>query len=447
MKNRHQHIVEEVKNQLLFAENSKIMVACSGGKDSIALCHILLKLEKSFSIAHVNFELRGEESDGDELFVREFAERHSLPFFVFKPEQSDLVREENEGVQEWARRARYRWFERILNQEQYDYMLVAHHQQDQAETILHQFFRGGGLASLSGMGVKNGQILRPMLHIGKDEIDAFVTAENIKWREDSSNDTNDYTRNFLRHELLPLLREINPDISNSLDRRASWFREADLLMNKMLESEIDVHVEKSSGKWILPLGWIGNFAAPHHLLWKILEPVRFTSAQVEEALELIDSASGRFIQSSDARLWKDRDHLILEFGTDTEELADIQIREAPFEILIPIYLKGEWCDNADMDFSSAPNTVFLDMEKWSWPLIIRSWKKGDRFRPFGMTGQKKISDLLIQQKMSISDKKRVFVLCAEDQILWVIGLRVSEETRIEKSSGQILKLTFAHLDK
>ena len=418
------------------------MVACSGGKDSMVLCQLLLKLKKSFSIAHVNFELRGEESDADESLVREFAEKYSVPFFVFKPAQSDLIQLENEGVQEWARRARYRWFERILNQEQCDYMLVAHHQQDQAETILHQFFRGGGIASLSGMTVKNGRILRPMLHVGKDEIDTFAIAEHIQWREDSSNDTNDYTRNFLRHEVLPRLHEINPDITNSLDKRATWFKEADLFLGKVLDREIEIHIQKTPGKWRLPLDWIANFEAPHLLVWRILEPVGFTSSQVEEALELMDSTSGHFIQSPDARLWKDRDYFILEYDSNREELTEIQIQNAPFHIQTPISLRGEWIDYSALEFGPSQNTLFLDMEKWSWPLIVRPWKEGDRFHPFGMTGHKKVSDLLIQQKIAVVDKKNVFVLCSKDQILWVIGLRASEETRINKISGPILKLTF-----
>jgi tRNA(Ile)-lysidine synthase len=435
-------LLEEVNNQLLHANGAKLFVACSGGKDSMALCHVLLKLNMKFSVAHVNFQLRGEESNGDETFVKEFARKNQLPFFVFKPVQSNLIRRQHEGIQEWARRVRYHWFERLLNEESGDFMLLAHHQQDQAETILHQFFRGGGLTSLSGMQARNGRLLRPMLHVKKEDIDAFVVLEKIKWREDSSNDTNDYTRNFLRHEVLPRISEINPDIANSLDKRAIWFREADVLLNTALEHEIRTHVLKSTGKWILPLEWLKTFDAPRSLFWKILEPVGFKSAQVEEAMFLLESDSGRFIESPEARLWKDRDQLILEFAFGQSLKKEIEISEAPFQMDDPIRLMGEWLDISTVQFSDERNSIFLDMEEFSWPLVIRPWREGDRFYPFGMKGQKKVSDLLIQQKVSVSDKRGVFVLCSGDTILWVIGLRAAEQTRISKTSGQILKLTF-----
>ena len=408
----------------------------------MVLCGVLLDLGRTFSLAHVNYQLRGAESEADENFVRQFASKNKLPFFLHKPGQEGNTPLAHEGVQEWARRVRYAWFDELINEHHGDYILVAHHQLDQAETIVHQFIRGGGISSLSGMARLRGRILRPMLSIGKQEIVDYAIANDVEWRDDSSNQTQDYTRNFIRQEVIPRLTEINPDIVNSMQKRAVWYREADAIIHEVLAREIAQQRIEKNGQFYFQIQWLADHTAPHLLLWAIMENWGFTSAQVEGVLELMKSESGRRVTSNEASFWRDREYLILEPKQQDRELSELSISEIPFEFENPIRLKGSWIDFQNGLRQNESESIILDLEKIKLPLLIRPWVEGDHFRPFGMQGRKKVSDLLIQHKVPLPDKNRIYVLCCGETILWVIGLRSAEEIRIENPFGKLVRISF-----
>lgn len=421
--------------------NAKILVGVSGGVDSMVLCDLLLTNKIDFEIAHVNYGLRGVESDQNEQITKEFAVKNQIRFHLLKITDHEKVSVPESGIQKWARDLRYAWFEKLSEENQCRFIAVAHHGNDQAETILHQFIRGGTFAALRGMKSRRDKIIRPLLSFTKAQIIQYAVENNIAWREDASNQQNKYTRNKIRNELIPLAGEINPGIVESLMERSVLFGEAEDLIHHTLQKEIAENVAHVDSAIHFNSAWITHHPYKHLLMWEILHPFNFTPGQMEEAMTLADSQSGSYIISGSHILLHDRNQFIVSEQIKQEDNT-ITIDHLYFEISDTIRLSGKIISPEEVKFSADQSIAFLDADKLHLPLIVRRWREGDKFKPLGMVGHQKISDFLIQQKMSILDKKNVFVLISKEEIVWVCGMRISEDYKITDLSKHALRLDF-----
>jgi len=425
---------KHLSENLPFLREKKLLLAISGGIDSMVLANLLKQSDCAISLAHCNFKLRGNESEEDEKFIRDFALENNLNLFVTSFDTNSFARDNKVSIQVAARQLRYIWFHQLLEENNLDYILTAHHLDDNLETFLINFSRGTGLEGLTGIPVQNDKIIRPLLNFSREEIQQFATENKIEWREDSSNSSDKYLRNKLRHDIVPILKSLNPsfldsfqDTLNHLQQAKSLAEDASILVYKQ------VVTEKEGQKFfrLFDLKRLPNYEA---YLFQWLKPFGFKAWQ--DIYDLTEAQSGKFILSENYRLLKDRDFLLLE-PIRAEDFSTYEI-EADSEIEIPLKLKISTVSESDLQTNS--NIIYVDKEKLKFPLILRKWQEGDYFCPAGIDGKKKVSKYFKDEKLSLSDKENAWLLVSENQIVWIIGKRQDRRFYIEKTTNQVLKI-------
>ena len=425
---------KQLSENLPFLKEKKLLLAISGGIDSVVLAILLKQLNYDVSLAHCNFKLRGNESDGDEKFVRDFAIKNGLKLFVTSFDTESFAKDNKLSIQVAARQLRYIWFHQLLEENSLDYILTAHHLDDNLETFLINFTRGTGLEGLTGIPVQNDKIVRPLLTFSREEIEKFASENKVEWREDSSNASDKYLRNKLRHDIVPILKNLNPSFLNSfqdtlkhLEQAKSLAEDASVLVYKQ------VVTEKENQKFfrLFDLKRLPNYEA---YLFQWLQPFGFTAWK--DISNLTEAQSGKFILSDNYRLLKDRDFLILE-PIPNEDLAVYEI-DADAEISIPIRLKTETVSQFKITVISTE--IYVDKEKLKFPLTIRKWQEGDYFCPAGIDGKKKVSKYFKDEKMSLSDKENTWLLLSENEIVWIIGKRQDRRFYTENTTTPVLKI-------
>lgn len=424
------------KNQL-FTKDDLLLLAVSGGMDSMALTHLLQGLGYKLHIAHVNFGLRSEESEADEKFVRQFAEQYKIPFHI-KRVEPDAFDSSRLGVQETARNIRYTWFKEIADEIAARYIVLAHHKNDQSETILHQFLRGGMLRALSGMRLKHENLVRPLLPFSRDEIASYAKDSGIEWRDDSSNNSSKYTRNFIRLEVVPMLKRVNENVTHSLANRAVLFSEIEQLVEEKLEADIKNHITAEQGRIVIPTPWFSSYPFKQILLWHLLEKHHFSSAQMSDVLSLLNAQSGSFVESATHQVYRDRESLLIVAKTNREG-KEYLIESLPFST--------DGISISEVNLSEVhfgdKRIQYVDYDKISFPLLLRPWQEGDKINPLGMKGTQKVSDILIQQKVALTDKSEVMVIQeASGNLLAILGRRISEPHKISDSTTRFLRIAF-----
>lgn len=425
---------KQLSENLPFLKEKKLLLAISGGIDSVVLAYLLKQLNYDISLAHCNFKLRGSESDEDENFIRNFASENNFNLYATSFDTESFAKDNKLSIQVAARKLRYIWFHQLLQENNLDYILTAHHLDDNLETFLINFTRGTGLEGLTGIPVQNDKIIRPLLTFSREEIVEFASENKIEWREDSSNASDKYLRNKLRHEVVPILKSLNPSFLNSfqdtlkhLGQAKSLAEDASVLVYKQ------VVTEKNGQKFfrLFDLKRLPNYEA---YLFEWLQPFGFTAWK--DISNLTEAQSGKFILSEKYRLSKDRDFLILEeIPKEDSTLYEI---EADAEISIPIKLKTETVSEAEK--RTNPTEIYVDKETLKFPLYIRKWREGDYFCPAGIDGKKKVSKYFKDEKMSLSDKENTWLLLSEDQIVWIIGKRQDKRFKIKNTTNQLLKI-------
>lgn len=425
---------KQLSEHLPFLKEKKLLLAISGGVDSVVLGYLLKQLNLDISLAHCNFKLRENESDDDEQFIRNFASKNDLKLFVTSFDTESFAKDNKLSIQVAARQLRYIWFHQLLEENNLDYILTAHHLDDNLETFLINFTRGTGLEGLTGIPVQNDKIVRPLLNFSREEIMEFASENMIEWREDSSNASDKYLRNKLRQDVVPILKNLNPSFLNSfqdtlkhLEQAKSLVEDASVLVYKQ------VVTEKNGQKFfrLFDLKRLPNYEA---YLFQWLRPFGFTAWKDISALT--EAQSGKFILSDNYRLLKDRDFLILE--EIPKENYTIYEIEADAEISIPIKLKTETVSECKKSINLAE--IYVDKEKLKFPLTIRKWQEGDYFCPAGIDGKKKVSKYFKDEKISLSDKENTWLLLSENQIVWIIGKRQDRRFYIENSITPVLKI-------
>lgn len=423
-------------------KKDRLLLAVSGGLDSVVMTHLSKMAGLEFAIAHVNFQLRGAESERDEAFVCRLANKYQKPFLVKKFDSISIAKNEKTSIQVLARNLRYEWFKTFIGNrdDQYKFLLTGHHLDDNIETMLMYFFRGTGISGLTGMPEKNGHLLRPLLKISRKQLKNFAVEQNLEWVEDSSNNSDDYTRNFFRNQLIPSAAGIFPDVLLNLKNNLSRFSEA----NNLYEQAIAFHkkrlLKENRPEIHIPILLLKKTVPLKTVLFEIIKEYDFNSSQTDEIIRLMESANGKYISSSSHRIIKNRGWLIIAPANNdfvTHIVIDGEGRSAYPEGSINIKMKSL---EGSEHFAAPQGTECLNGQKIKFPLILRKWKAGDYFYPLGMKKKKKLARFFIDQKLSRTAKEKIWVLVMDNQIVWVVGLRIDNRFRTEASTNKILML-------
>lgn len=426
-----------IQHQLLSGEKP-VVVGISGGADSVALLHILVSLGYKCIAAHCNFNLRGDESFRDEQFTIDFTKRLQVPLCKISFETNKYAQENRLSVEMAARELRYRWFEELLNTYDADAVAVAHHRDDSVETLLINLTRGSGLTGLTGIKPKNGNVVRPLLYVSREDIYAYIENNGLEYVTDSSNSSDIYTRNFIRLKVIPLLEEINPSVKASLARTANHLYDASLIYNHSIEEARKVIIQNNR----LSISALLSFPAPATILYEMLKPYGFSRTVCESIFTVLEKDSGKIFYSSTHRLLKDRSDLLIDVLSGEESKAYL-INLEDDNVDLPVELKPEIVViKEDYQIEKDRKFAYFDFDKLSFPLVLRHWQEGDWFVPFGMKGKKKISDYFNDKKFSLFDKEKTWLLCSGQDVIWIVGERTDNRYRIEKTTKRVLKLKF-----
>ena len=433
-----------IKQQHLFQSKDKLLLAVSGGVDSIVLCELCKQAGYDFAIAHCNFQLRGEESERDEKFVRALAEKYGVEIFVEKFDTNSNAVQEKKSIEETARNLRYRWFEEIRIQNGINYILTAHHADDNIETVLMNFFRGTGIKGLHGILSKQNKIIRSLLFANKKELLAFAATNNLEFVQDYTNDQNDFTRNYFRNELIPAVKKVFPEADENILKNITRFGEVEQLYNQAIELHKSKLLETKGNESHIPVLKLQKTKPLATVIYEIIKDYNFTSHQAEEAIALLQSESGKYIQSTSHRIIKNRKWLIIS-PNQTAAAQNILIEESDKQIT---FTEGKLQIEkySTFNINHSPLTAQLDLSQIKFPLLLRKWKQGDYFYPLGMQKKKKLSRFFIDQKLSLTQKEKVWVVESNKKILWVIGMRIDDRFKIMDKTKEVLQISFSLFD-
>jgi tRNA(Ile)-lysidine synthase len=434
-----EQFIKNINDKQLFDPAQKVLLAVSGGIDSMVLLHLFEKSEFDYGIVHCNFNLRGEESDKDEEFVKKHVLEHGVPAFFESFETKEYAQLCGISIEMAARDLRYEYFERIRSKNKYDFIATAHHQDDLIETFFLNLSRKTGIKGLTGIKDKTCKIIRPLLWVGRKEIEQFAAENYIDFREDSSNNEVVYQRNFLRHKILPLFSELNPAFKKNLLASVENLKDAEKVYSGFLNSEKENVVSRKENEVLIEIEALQKSAYPKTLLLEILGEFNFNPTVIDEVLKSFETESGKRFFSKTHRLLKDREYLFVsEIKEDEEKIYYIE--EEDFELFAPFEISIKRLNAENFQLIKKANTACIDLEEIHFPLLIRKWKQGDYFQPLGMTGFKKVSDFFIDQKIPIHEKENTWLLCSGKKIVWIMGHRIDNRFKITPKSKQVLQI-------
>lgn len=426
----------QVSNHFPFLQGKKLLLAVSGGLDSMVLVHLFQQLNYEIVVLHCNFQLRGLESFEDQQFIQEYSNTNAIPFVFTQFDTEAFAADCKVSIQVAARELRYSWFYEQLAIQKGDFILTAHHADDNLETFLINLSRGTGLEGLTGIPAQNEKVIRPLLSFSRQQMEEYASVNKLKWREDSSNASDKYLRNKIRHHLVPLLNELNPNFISSFEKTQSFLSEAQELVD---DAAIMVYqqVAREEGEDIyfdlVRLLQLPNYSS---YLYQWLKEFGFTAW--DDIYELVTSQSGKQVLAPYFRLIKNRDCLILSPLPSQENQQEFKIESIESKVKFPLNLDFSTVSKIGVASNS---TIFVDQDKLVFPLTLRHWNEGDVFQPFGMEGKsKKVSKLFKDEKLSLIDKEKVWLLCSNNQVVWVIGIRQDERFKIDPNSKKLLKI-------
>ncbi|MFD0975826.1 tRNA lysidine(34) synthetase TilS [Salinimicrobium gaetbulicola] len=426
-----------LKNKFPKVSHSRILIAISGGVDSVVLAHLCAKLNLNISLAHCNFNLRGKESDDDETFVMELADSLEAEVFIESFETEIYARNQKISIQMAARELRYKWFEELKETLNFDFIFTAHHANDNLETVLINFVRGTGLEGLTGIPERNGAILRPLLAFSREEIEEYARNSHLKWREDSSNSSVKYLRNKIRHEIIPKLEELNPKILETFEVTRNNLTESAVLVDDYISALFPRIAKEEEFGYSFRIKLLKTIPHLKAVLYELFKTFGFT--EWNDVYDLLDAQPGKIVYSKTHRLIKDRENLLLTTLADTEE-REFEILAGEEVVMLPM---GTFqFEEVEEVSETNENIIYLDLNKLQFPLTVRKWEQGDYFIPFGMKGKKKLSKFFKDEKLSLPQKENCWLLCSRGEIVWVIGHRADARFGVDEDTSTILKLTY-----
>ena len=418
-----------------FLEGKKLLIACSGGVDSVVLTHLMKTAGYEIALAHCNFSLRGKESDGDEMFVVDLANKLEIPVFAETFETKKFASENKVSTQMAARTLRYNWFGEILKDFKYDFLLTAHHLDDDLETFFINLSRGTGLNGLTGIPKRNEKIIRPLLQVSRAEILKYAEENNLKWREDSSNQKTDYLRNKLRLEVLPKFKETNDAVLQNFHKTQQNLISSQSLVEDYMALIYKLVVTEAVGYYKINIAKLKELPHKEALLYELLNGFGFT--EWNDVSDLLDAQTGKKVFSKTHQLLKNRDELLLtEINSENREEAFFVPENGISE---PINLKIE---TSKYIGETEKNLIYVAAEKLKFPLTLRKWKEGDSFQPFGMKGRKKVSKFFKDEKIALSKKDKIWILESDGKIVWIIGHRMDNWFKVDENTKKILKINY-----
>jgi len=428
-----------IKSEFPYLSNAKLLLAISGGIDSVVLAHLCKNAKLEFSMAHCNFNLRGDESDADENFVVDLADALEVEVFTESFDTKDYAADAGISIQMAARDLRYNWFDDLRSALNFDYILTAHHANDDLETFLINLIRGTGLEGLTGIKSENNKIIRPLLNFSRKEIGAYAWQNSIKWREDSSNISSKYLRNKIRHQIIPVMEEINPQLLESFAKTQVHLNESLDLVEDYIGLLYPEIVSKTNFGYQLKIEVLKNTHNPKAVLYQLLNSFGFT--EWDDVNHLLEAQPGKMVFSETHRLIKDREFLILTEKPSDKDDEVYSISEGEEIEMLPM---GTFTFNEVEKITDTPvNCIYVAGESLKYPLTLRKWQEGDVFYPFGMKGKKKLSDFFMDKKLSLPEKENTWLLCSEDKIVWVVNHRADARFGIKDPSQKIIKITYS----
>ena len=460
-----------IAKENLFSHSDRLLVAVSGGLDSVVLCELLHRAGFAFTIAHCNFRLRGEESGRDEQFVRQLAVRYGKEVLVKAFDTSAYATQRKVSIQVAARELRYAWFGEVLKGWGGGRILTAHHLDDNIETLLMNFFKGTGITGLRGILPRQGAVVRPLLFTGRAALQQFALDAGLAWVEDSSNLSDKYTRNYFRHQVIPLIETVYPGALQNLAGNIDRFREIADIYREAIDQRLKKLLELRGNEAFVPVLKLKQSEPLATLVYEMIIPYGFSAQQTAAVIALLDSGSGKYVCSATHRILRNRSWLIIsplqtiEAGNILVEAADTTVRYEQGELglqELPVSeLPGDIGSVAENSGAGAGpgkkkaatghppgarpsaigNTIaWLDAADIQFPLLLRRWQTGDYFYPLGMRKKKKLARFFIDSKLSLADKEKVWVLEMNKKIIWVVGMRIDDRFRIGDATKQVLKI-------
>ncbi|MDR0294678.1 MAG: tRNA lysidine(34) synthetase TilS [Prevotellaceae bacterium] len=430
------------QEQKLFHPNDNVLLALSGGMDSMVLAQLLLRSGQTFGIAHCNFSLRGKESDTDQSFVEDWTRQHGIPFHTIRFDTQEYAVSHKLSTQMAARELRYNWFNTLVRQHGYTKIAIAHHANDLAETLLLNLTRGTGLKGLCSMAPTNGNIIRPLLFANRNEIQKYAKEKGILFREDQTNASDDYARNYIRHHIIPGLEKLNPSLIETLLYNNRYLLHVQSLIDKMAQDQWVKCCRKINNELHIDIPALKASGIPGIFLYKWLQPYGFNSTQVDDIVMALDGQSGKQFYSPTHELIKDRDKLIVFNSCELRKnLSEPCGKKKSIFNASPIGLFYEQFPyQPEIQIPQNKNTAWLDADKLQLPLTIRLWEEGDAFVPLGMKGKKKVSNFLIDNKISLHHKEKQLVLLSGENIVWLVGQRIDERYKVTPETKNIYQI-------
>lgn len=420
---------------------AKFLLCVSGGEDSAVMTNLFYISKLNFGIAHCNFKLRNNSSDKDALFVKEMAYNYNVHFFTKAFDTKKYATSHKISIEMAARKLRYNWFEEIRKTNNFDYIVTAHHANDVAETVLINLIRGTGIRGLTGIPVRNRNIVRPLLNFSKNEISEFSKTNNIKFRDDESNYNTQIFRNKIRHEVIPVLEELNPVVVQTILNNSLRFTEINSIYQSAVKKFEKKYLQKQGDIYSIPFKKIKNKKGLHSYLFEILKKFGFANKEVDSLIDSFDSISGKSFYSKTHYLLKDRKYLYIKPLKNTDKKYFL-IEKGNEIYMKPIYLKLKYFDyTSNFNIDKRKNNVCLDFDKLVFPLILRKWEKGDYFFPLGMRGKKKISDFFTDNKYSLIDKENSWLLESDGKIVWIIGERMDNRFKLTSNTKKVCEIS------
>jgi len=441
---------EHINAKFSFLHDKNLLIAISGGIDSVVLTHLLHKLKFTVSLAHCNFMLRGKESNEDEEFVKELGEKLKIQTHTIKFETEAYAEENGISTQMAARDLRYSWFQKIAQENNIDYIITGHQKDDVLETFFINLTRGTGLDGLTGIPEIQGNIVRPFMIFSRNEILVHAAKKKILWREDRTNSSIRYVRNKIRHKIIPVLKELNPNLLETFYNTLENVKGSQQIVKDRIQNVKEKITKTHKNELHFSIDELKKLSNPKIYLFEILKEYGFT--EWNDVADLLECQSGKQVFSKTHRLLKDREMLILSEMLKQEEIERFEISENTTEINLPIVLKFE---TIDIPFDTKnhqnkvleelifddKNTISIDFNHIEFPLILRKRQKGDFFFPIGLHGKKKVSKFFKDEKLSLIDKENAWLLCSKNDIIWVVGMRLDDRFKVTKTTSKILKIS------
>lgn len=415
---------------------SRLLLAISGGLDSVVLTHLCHQSKLKVSLAHCNFNLRAAESDADEEFVLELADDLDMDVYIESFDTEAYAKEHHISIQMAARELRYTWFFELAEQLDFDYILTAHHGDDNLETFLINLTRGTGLEGLTGIPEISDKIVRPLLPFSREALEVFAKKEYIEWREDASNASTKYLRNKLRHDVIPILKQMNPQLLQNFQTTISNLQDSQDLIDDAVVKIQKKLVAVDGDQIKLDINKLKKLSNPKAYLYQLLKDFNFTAW--DDVVNLLNAQSGKYVFSPTHRLLKDREFLLLSELDSVSDEHPISVQKEDKEITTAF---GRLTfDGVNAISETSKNKIFVDADQLKYPLSIRKWSEGDLFYPLGMKGKKKLSKFFKDEKLSLVDKEKVWILFSGDDVVWVIGRRPDERFKVTDNTTTILKI-------